>query len=173
MQDLFATFRPVGPEPEIKVASSKERGRLRHLPDRAAACPTTGDSHQKKSSAPRADWRIQARSGAGHPDRVGACGRCELGLYRISKRCRWHVDQALGNADDLHRRKFRYLSHRSSGGVADFRWLPLSIPVRMRRHGLTLPLEAVRRNISSMGLSQREISTVPRAFSTSTDWSNH
>ena len=155
------------------MASSKERGRLRHLPGRAAACPTTGDTHQNNSSAPRADWRIQVRSGARHLGRVGACGRCALGLYWISKRCRWHVDQALANADDLHRRKFRYLSHRSSGGVADFRWLPLSIPVRMRRHGLTLPLEAVRRNISTVGLSQREISTVSRPFSTSTDWSDH
>ena len=61
---------------------------------------------------------------------------------------RWNVDQALANADDLHRRKFRYLSHRLSGGVADFRWLRLSIPVRMRRHGLTLPVEAVGRNVS-------------------------
>ena len=155
------------------MASSKERGRLRHLPGRTAACPTAGDSHGNNSSAPRADWHIQVRFGARHPGRVGTCGRCTLGLYRIAKRCRWHVNQAFANADDLHRRKFRYLSHRSSGGVADFRWLPLSIPVRMRRHGLTLPLEAVRRNFSSLCLSQREISTGPPRFSTSTDWSNH
>ena len=173
------------------MASSKKSGRLQHLPGRAAACPTTGVTHQKnpmlhgQTGASRCGPVQGTRVGWGRVDdarwgyivsrSVGDALKAGIGaqICRNKPARRWNLDQALANADDLHRRKFRYLSHRSSGGVADFRWLPLSIPVRMRRHGLTLPLEAVRRNISSVGLSQREISTVPRPFSTSTDWSNH
>ena len=124
-----------------------------------------------QETATRTNPLLHGQTGA---SRCGPVQGTRVGWGRVDD-ARWGYigSRSVASADDLHRRKFRYLSHRSSGGVADFRWSPLSIPVRMRRHGLTLPLEAVRRNISTVGLSQREISTVPRPFSTSTDWSNN